>query len=282
MDMRPTPPASSALAVDRIIGLQNAQGLALRDLSDFFNPFLPRFVEEALRGGGEVWMVRDGSDLRGLLLYNVVEKVGSIFSRDVAAAERLFAIEEKGAFFSDFQLSTKTETYHIYATDPSEGNAAHRFTHPVRMARMSEHPTIVRVLNEMYGRIDTSWLQAVSPKEERCFVVDVADEIAGVGWVSVVGAHGRLHSLSVRPHYRRLGIGTDLWHARVMWARQAGARRVISEISEHNVASRAVAAAGGMRPIGRQFLSFKPGPPATPGSALGSATERAHLVGHVD
>jgi hypothetical protein len=57
---------------------------------------------------------------------------------------------------------------------------------------------------------------------------------------------------------------------------------VISEISQHNVASLAVATAGRMQPIGRQFLSFKPGERTTPASALGSATERAHLVGHID
>ncbi len=282
MDPQLTPSLSSRFDIKAVTELGEARQLVFGDLSDCFNPFLPRFVREALLGGGEVWVSREDSVVDGLLLYNVIERVGSIFTRDARVARRLFDVKAAGAFFSEFSLSTKTEIYPVFAVEPTEGADTHPFAHPVRMARRSEQPAIIRMLNEMYGPIDTRWLQIASREEERCFVVDVAGEIAGVGWVSVVGAHGRLHSLSVRPHYRRIGIGTDLWHARVLWAQKAGGRRVISEISELNVASLAIARAGGMRRIGQQFLSHNSAGGPIPVSPLGSPAERADLVGHVD
>ena len=282
MDPQLGPSLSSGFEIKAVTELGEARQLVFGDLSDSFNPFLPRFVREALLGGGEVWVSREDSAANGLLLYNVIEKVGSIFTRDARVARRLFEVKAAGAFFSEFSLSTKAEMYPVFAVEPAERADSHPFTHPVRMARRSDHPAIIRMLNEMYGPIDTRWLQVASREEERCFVVDLAGEIAGVGWVSVVGAYGRLHSLSVRPHYRRIGIGTDLWHARILWAQGAGARRIISEISEHNVASLAIARAGGMRRIGQQFLSHKSGGAATPVLPLGSPAERADLVSHVD
>jgi GNAT superfamily N-acetyltransferase len=262
----------------RISGEDEVKGLVFGDLSDFFNPFLGRFVRDALHGGGEVWVSKENGTVIGLLLFNGMEKLGSIFTRDPAAAETLYRLKEGAALFTEFPPSAKAEVYHVMSTDPAAETKPHHFIHVVRMARPAEEPAIARMLNEMYGQLDTSWLQAVSREGDRCFLVEVAGEIAGVGWVSVVGPHGRLHSLSVRPHYRRMRIGTDLWHARLLWARRAGARRVLSEISEHNAASLAIATAGGMHRVGRMFLSQRPAPV----SADGRPAVRTDLVRHVD
>lgn len=233
-------------------------GSGFGDLSEFFNPFLNRFAREALRGGGEVWLSKESLTVKGLFLYNTVERVGSIFTRDGTLAAAFFGVKDRASLFSEFPLGTKPEIYHIYAAEPSGDPNPHRFAHPVRLARATDRPAIVRMLNQMYGQIDTSWLRASSPEGDQCFVVEVGGEIVGAAWVSVVGPHGRLHSLSVKPHYRRIGIGTDLWHARMQWARRAGARQVITEIWEHNAPSLAIATAGGMRRIGRIFLSHRP------------------------
>ena len=71
-----------------------------------------------------------------------------------------------------------------------------------------------------------------------------------------------MHSLAVRPMYRHLGLGTDLLFARLLWARAAGARSVLSEIADQNLPSRAVAEAGGMRRVGEIFFY----PPSEPRS----------------
>jgi GNAT superfamily N-acetyltransferase len=265
-----------------MVGAAEATRLVLGALSEIFQPFLDRFVGEAVQGRGEVWVSEEKETVNGLLLFNQVERVGSIFTSDPTVARALYGLKDNVAVFSEFPLDAKAEVYQVFAAEPPGGTAHHRFTHVVRTARADEHPAIVRMLNEMYGQIDTSWLRTAAPSGEKCFVVEVAGELAGAGWASVVRSHGRLHSLSVRPRYRRVGIGTDLWHARMLWTWRAGARQVISEISEHNVASLAIATAGGMHPVGRMFLSLRPPSGAAPASGDGRPAVRADLVRHVD
>jgi len=62
-----------------------------------------------------------------------------------------------------------------------------------------------------------------------------------------------------------MGIGSDLLFARLLYARDAGACEAISEISERNAASRAVAERAGMRVAGTVFLY----PPASGGAGAG-------------
>jgi GNAT superfamily N-acetyltransferase len=265
MSARPLPSPESPPAVARLENQGPATVPPLGDLSDFFNPFLSYFVRAALRGRGEVWVSRSGPTVDGLLLYNEVERVGTIFTRAPAVAHTLFGLKDHVALFSDFPLAARTELYHVYRVKMAGESMPHRFTHPVRLARNRDQPAIMGMMREMYGRIDTSWLPILPSEEEKCLLVEVAGEIVGVGWVTVVEGHGRLHSLSVRPHYRRMGIGTDLWHARMLWARRAGAREVLSEIADQNVASQAIAVAGGMQKVGRLFLSYRPMGTAVPG-----------------
>ena len=266
--------------VVRLADTVDASQLDLGDLSDIFNPFMRHFVEVARRGTGEVWVSQRNRRVDGILLYNRTEKVGSIFTRDPNVAEQLYGLKDGVSVFSDFPLGAKSDTYQVYAANLILGPGPHRFRHVVRIARGHEQAEVSRMLNEMYGPIDTGWLSGASPPGETCFVVDVGGRLVGAGWVTIVGDQGRLHSLSVRPHYRRAGIGTDLWHARTEWAARRGVRRVISEIWEQNVPSIAIAKAGGMEPVGRIFLSHRPGPP------LGSGDRRpavgTDLVGHVD
>lgn len=230
----------------------------LGDLSDFFNPFLPHFVRAAFRGTGEVWVARAGTTIDGLLLYNGTERLGSIFTRRPEVAQVLFGQTDPVALFSEFPLSSRTETYHVFRTAPGPDLSTHRFTHPVRLARAEDQVPVLELLHEMYGRIDPSGFPVVPTAEEKCLLVEIAGEIVGVGWVTVVQGHGRLHSLSVRPHYRRVGIGRDLWYARMLWAARAGARAVVSEVADQNVASQAIATAGGMEKVGQLFLSYRP------------------------
>src|SRR5579859_213885 len=114
MDRRPTSVVSPDRAIVRVTGPDEAHRLAFGDLSDFFNPFLDQFLREALRGGGAVWVSTEGPVVRGLLVYNHIEKVGSIFTRDRSVAEALFDLEDHRALFTDFPLSPRAEIYRIY------------------------------------------------------------------------------------------------------------------------------------------------------------------------
>ncbi len=72
--------------------------------------------------------------------------------------------------------------------------------------------------------INKKWVKVALKNGERCFIVRLSNEIAGLGWVSLVNGIGRLHSLYVKPQYRRIGIGEDIFNARLLWLKSKRAR----------------------------------------------------------
>ena len=254
VEVSSVPPASPTPHLTRLSGVG---AHPLGDLSRFFNPFLTHFMRETLRCGGEVWASTEGADVNGILIFNSVELQASIFTRNRDVAETLFRWKGQVSVFSEFPLGPAPEVYHIYAIDHPEWNRVHRFAHPVRAAEPSDRALVMELVREVYGRVDESWFDRFPPENEACFVVDGADGIAGAAWAAVVNQHGQLHTLTVRPRYRRTGVGTDLWYARMDWTRSVGAHRVLCEVADRNLGSRAIAEAGGMRPVGQIFQSYR-------------------------
>jgi GNAT superfamily N-acetyltransferase len=234
------------------------EGVNAGTLSSFFAPMLGHFVEETVRTSGTVWLHRAGERIDGILLRRDAEKTGSIFARTLEAAGDLCQHRGDLAVFSEYLLRGDPVPYPVYASDLATWSGAHRFRHPVRRIGESDIAGVVRLMREVYGSVDETWLRSAPHPREHGFVAELSGEIAGAAWVTIVGATGRLHSLSVAPRFRRLGIASDLWHARMLFARQAGAERVLTEIAETNVASRAIASAGGMQRIGQLFEYPRP------------------------
>lgn len=244
--------------VKAIADPKEIDSLRIQDLSNFFNPFLSHFMREVLRCGGEVVVSKDGPEVDGIYLHNEVERVATIFSRSRSVAETLFRLKDHIVVFTELELQPGGEIFHILGVDIATWAPIHPFTHSVRIAHDGDREAILQLMEEQYGPVDPRWLTSKPPLEEKGFVVEVAGSVAGVGWVSIVDRQGRLHSLSVRPRYRGIGIGTDLWYARMLWSRDAGAVRIISEVSEHNLPSRSIAERGGMRNVGQMFLYHRP------------------------
>jgi RimJ/RimL family protein N-acetyltransferase len=244
--------------VRSVTGLADAAALSVGDLSRFFNPFLIHFVREELRVGGEVRLSMDGPVANGLLLHNPAEQEASIFTRDPRIAATLFGHAARAAVYSEFRLTPSPEVYLVYRADHRTRTGLHRYAHPVRAAESTDGPAILDLMRDVYGRFDERWLEVYPLEHEACFVVDGAEGIAGAAWATVVNGHGQLHSLSVRARYRRTGVATDLWHARMEWTRRAGAGPVLCEIAEQNLPSRAIAEKGGMRPVGEIYRSPHP------------------------
>jgi GNAT superfamily N-acetyltransferase len=228
------------------------------ELSPFFAPFLPHFVREALRCGGEVWASVESAGVDGVMIFHDTEKVASVFTRDRRVAERLSEPKRGASVFSDFELAPSSEPFGLWESDPRFSPESHRFQHAVRPSEPGDLPQLQHLLGDVYGRVDDRWLAETLPREEKGFVVEAESRIVGAAWVTVLGEHGRLHSVSVRPRYRGLGIGTDLWQARILWCRQLGVRRIVTEISDRNLPSRQIAMRGGMHRSGELFRSFRP------------------------
>ncbi|EQD43732.1 GCN5-related N-acetyltransferase domain protein, partial [mine drainage metagenome] len=221
-------------------------------LTGFFAELLPHLVGQTFGSGGEVWVAVDGDAVDGLLLLQPGERSATVFAREAAVAEALLAGRGPLGVFSELPLGDRPfERLAILETElPRSDAVPHRFAHPVRLAAPPDREVLLQLLREGLGAVDERWFRPLPPPPERGFVVERDGAIVGTAWVAVPGPVARLHSLVVRPRYRGLGIGRDLWEARARWAEAHGATRLRVEIAEENDASRALARAAGMREIG--------------------------------
>ncbi|MGP8072200.1 MAG: N-acetyltransferase family protein [Thermoplasmata archaeon] len=228
------------------------------DLSPWFNPFLPHFVRETVRSGGEVWGVLEDGNLTALTLKDPAENVASLFTRNQALAEELVRARGVSAAYSDFRMDGPVEAFGIYSRALGPVGVEHAFRHRVRPISEADLPRVAELMREVQGNIDDRWFHGLATTPETGFLIEVEGRLAGVGWVAVLGRHARLHSLAVRPGYRHVGVGADLLGARLLWAHRAGASEVLSEIADRNAASRYIAESAGMRRVGEIYL-YPPG-----------------------
>jgi len=224
------------------------------DLSTWFNPFLGHFARETQRCGGEVHVLREEGTVAGLVISDPVERVATVFTRSRSIAEA--AVRGRGPYgmYSDFSFDPTADPFDILSASLDDHHPLHRFRHPIRPFSFEDVPGVVDLMREVDGVVNERWFVGLPTTTEAGFVAEVDGRLAGVGWIAKIGVHARIHSLAVRAPYRQMGLGTDLLFARLLWARNAGAGTVLSEISEENVASQAVAARGGMRRVGQIYF----------------------------
>jgi [ribosomal protein S18]-alanine N-acetyltransferase len=242
-----SPPVVGTTSVD-------LDGLDRADLSPWFNPFLPYFAQEACRCGGDARVVREAGAIAGLLVSDPIERVASAFSRSRSVAETWVRGRGPYGIYSDFSFEPRGEVLDIFSAPMGADLSAHRFRHPIRSVSEGDLPAVLDLMREAYGVVNERWFEGLAAAPEAGFIAEAGGRVAGVGWVSVVGPHARLHSLTVRAPHRRMGLGTDLLFARLLWARRAGASDVLSEISARNVASRSIAVRAGMRHVGEIYF----------------------------
>jgi len=70
--------------------------------------------------------------------------------------------------------------------------------------------------------------------------------------IQLAGEEGEILTIAVRPRHRRLGAGRRLVSAALALAAAGGARKVLLEVAEGNLAARALYAAVGFAVIGRR------------------------------
>jgi [ribosomal protein S18]-alanine N-acetyltransferase len=229
-------------------------GLDRADLSPWFNPFLLYFAREAQRCGGEVRVVRETGAIAGLMVSDPIERVASVFSRSRSVAEPWVRGRGPYGMYSDSSFEPRGEVFDVFSLPPGADLPSHRFRHPIRPVSEDDLPAVIDLMREVYGVVNERWFEGIPAEAEVGFIAEAGGRVAGVGWVSVVGPHARLHSLTVRAPHRRMGLGTDLVLARLLWARRAGASDVVSEISARNVGSRSIAIRAGMQRVGEIYF----------------------------
>jgi GNAT superfamily N-acetyltransferase len=228
--------------------------LARADLSPWFNPFLVHFAREAVRCGGEAHVLRENGAVAGLVLTDPVERVATVFSRSRGKAAETVRARGRLGMYADFAFDPPGEAFDILRANPVDDLPTHRFRHRLRTFSRTDRPAVVDLLAEVHGAVNERWFDDLPTSTEVGFLAEVDGRLSGVAWISRVGDHARLHSLTVRPRYRRLGVGTDLLFARLLWARRQRVTDLLAEIGHGNVGSLTIAARGGLRPVGQIFF----------------------------
>jgi RimJ/RimL family protein N-acetyltransferase len=233
-------------------------GFVLPGLS-FFEPYLQYFAKEILETGGEAYMSRtsDGA-VSGLFIYDNSEKTGTIFTRSREVFDCFYGLKQFNFLFAEMRTEHEAETYDIYTIDLGLP-IVHRFSYEVTMAEDRQADEIERFMVSTHPGINRRWVNVALKNGDRCFTVRLGNEIAGLGWISNVNRVGRLHSLFVKPQFRRMGIGEDVLHARLLWLKSNRARSAFSEISRDNLPSSRVATKARMSVSGQifQYPRFK-------------------------
>lgn len=204
----------------------------------FFEPYLPYHLREIIEIGGEIYTTKtDQGELAGIFIYDNSEKGGTIYTHQREVFNYFYELKPFNFLFSELQTELENEVYDIFTVHLDNLELTHRFSYEISTADTQHETEIENFMALTHPRINRKWVNVALKNGDRCFIVRLNDEIAGLGWVSLVNGVGRLHSLFVRSQYRRMGIGEDILNARLLWLKANRAHSAFCEISRFNLAS---------------------------------------------
>ncbi len=235
-------------------------GRIFPDGFSFFEPYLQYYVKEILEIGGEAYASRTSEGaVSGIFIYDWYEKSGTIFTRSGEAFDHFYELKPFNFLFAELKTEHESETYDIYTVALDSRSIIHSFRHGISIAAECQKDELEQFMISTNPSINRKWVEVALKNGDKCFTVRLTNEIAGLGWISLVNGMGRLHSLYVKPQFRGLGIGEDLLFARLLWLKSKGAHSAFSEISRYNSASSKIGLKGGMTVSGQIFQYFGKG-----------------------
>jgi GNAT superfamily N-acetyltransferase len=224
----------------------------------FFEPYLQYFVREILGIDGEAYAARTPEGVvSGMFLYDDSEKTGTIYTRSRRVFDYFYRLRPFDFLFAEMKTEHESEIYDIYRVDIGSLAIDHRFSHEISIAGPEDACEIQQFMVSTHPGANRKWVDVALDDGDKCFIVRLGKEIAGLGWLSIVERIGRLHSLYVKPQFRKIGIGEDILYARLLWLKSKGAHSAFSEISRHNSPSSRIALKGNMTACGQIFQYFK-------------------------
>ncbi len=224
----------------------------------FFQPYLEYWIKETLEIGGEAHVSESATgNGSGLFLYDDYEKAGSIFTLSREVFDYFYRLKPFKSIYAELHTEHPKEIYDIHTTDLENNSLDHKFSHAVSVADREQIEEIRQFMLSTHPGTNPRWIDVALRNGDTCVIVRLGDEIAGVGWLSLVNGIGRLHSLFVEPRFRKMGIGLDILFARLLWLRSKQARMAFSEISVNSFQSSKTALKGGMRVSGQVYQYFK-------------------------
>jgi ribosomal protein S18 acetylase RimI-like enzyme len=224
----------------------------------FFEPYLQFHTREILDVGGEAYVSRTPQGaVSGLFIYDDSEKTGTVYTRSREVFDYFYELKPFDFLFAEMKTEHESEIYDIYTIDFGDLSIVHRFSHEISVADKTRSDEIERFMVSVHPRMNRRWVSVALRNGDECFVVRLDDEIAGLGWLSMVHGIGRLHSLYVKPQFREVGIGEDILYARLLWLKLKHAGWAFSEISRHNSSSSRIAMRAHMAVSGQVFQYFR-------------------------
>jgi ribosomal protein S18 acetylase RimI-like enzyme len=232
--------------------------LVFPDGFSFFEPYLRYFIVEVLEIGGEAYVSRASDDnISGIFTYDDFEKIGTVYTRSRKVFDYFYGLKPFDFLFAELRTGVENEIYDIYTIDLESQNIIHRFSHEISMADEGQISEIERFMALAHPGMNRKWVRVAMKNGDKCFVVRLGSEIAGLGWVSFVNSIGRIHSLFVKSQFRRLGIGEDILYARLLWLKSKHAHLAFSEISRCNSSCSRIALKAQMMACGQVFQYSK-------------------------
>lgn len=232
----------------------------------FFQPYLEYWIKETLEIGGEAYVSETAAgNGPGLFLYDHYEKAGSVFTRSREVFDHFYRLKPFRSIYAELRSDHPKEIYDVHTIDLENNSLDHTFSHAISVADREQIEEIRRFMLSTHPGTNPRWIEVALGNGDKCVTVRLGDEIAGLGWLSLVNEIGRLHSLFVKPRFRGIGLGLDILFARLFWLKSKHARTAFSEISVDNLQSSKISIRGGMKVSGQVYRYFntETGKPAT-------------------
>ena len=223
-----------------------------------FDPFLRHEVKEALEAGGEAYVSKNSEGGKnGLFIYDSYEATGTIFTKSREVFDYFHDFKPSSYIFSELEVAEHPkEVWDIWQLDVDNALSSHRFKHNVSMD--NDVGEIEQFMAATQPETNRQWVSVALRNGDKCFVVKVANRIVGIAWMTIVDGVARSHGLYVEPQFRRMGVTTDNFQARLIYLKSRHVHTLINEIAESNVASSGHAARIGERIVGKIFLYASP------------------------
>jgi ribosomal protein S18 acetylase RimI-like enzyme len=224
----------------------------------FFEPYLKHDLKETLESGGEAYLSKTSDGvITGLFMYDGYEEDGTIYTKSREVFDQFFALKEFSFLYSELKTEHPGQAYDICTMNIEKAKIVptHNFKNQVTLIE-KDVDEIERFMVAATPGMNLKWIQVALNNGDICSVVRIGDRIVGVGWASLVGDIGRVHTLYVKPQFRRMGIARDLLYGRLTWLKSRHARSVFAEISHDNLASLAHVMKMGLTVSGQVFEYF--------------------------
>lgn len=256
----------SQIKVSRITK-RSDEDLSFAENLSFFRPYLHHWIRETLEVGGEVYVSKTSEDIvSGLFLYDNFEKTGTICTRSKEVFDYFYQLRPFNSLYAEISTDHPREVYDIYTLDLEQNEPAHTFNHEISVEEQNSSE-LGEFMVLTHPGINRKWVDVALRNGDRCVTIRLGDEMAAIGWVSLVKSFGRLYSVYVKPRFRRMGMGLDLVYARLLWLNSRRARTAFSEISPSNVPSSRISMRAGMKPSRQVYEYFNPDRTITAGLA---------------